>query len=236
MPRDPVIEALLQLHVLDSEIQRLAAQRDLLPVALRRIETLANQQRTALADKRNQAKHLRARLAARETDLRAAEAEADKLTVQMNGARTNKEYSTFQHEIGAKKADASRIEDDLLTLMGDVEELEGDAREIERALAQLDKQQAEEAKGVGKDVARVQDEIAAVQKKRDAAAGSVEPTILAEYERIAVQKGASALASVVGSSCQGCFMQLPPQLVHVLRGGRKIVKCPSCARLLYMAQ
>ena len=44
------------------------------------------------------------------------------------------------------------------------------------------------------------------------------------------------LAAVLADSCQGCFMQLPPQLVHVLRGGRKVVKCPSCARLLYMAQ
>jgi uncharacterized protein len=235
MPRDAVIEALLQLHGIDKEIQQLTAQRDLLPIALRRIETLANQQRLALGEKRDQIKHLRARIAARETDLRASAGESDKLTVQMNAARTNKEYTTFQHEIAAKKADASRIEDDLLTLMGDVEELEGDAGEIERALAQLDKQQAEEAKGVDKDVARVEGEIAAWQKKRAAATGAVEPGLLAEYERIAVQKGASAFASVVGSSCQGCFMQLPPQLVHVLRGGRKVVKCPSCARLLYMA-
>ncbi|MBM4039702.1 MAG: hypothetical protein FJ290_14430 [Planctomycetes bacterium] len=235
MPRDAAIEALLTLHGIDSEIQKLTAQRDLLPVALRRIETLANQQRQALTEKRDQIKHLRARIAARESDLRAVEAEADKLTVQMNAARTNKEYSAFQHEIAAKKADASRVEDDLLTMMGDAEELEGDARELERALAQLDKQQAEEGKGVDKDVAKVEGEIAALAKKRVAAAAAVEPPLLEEYQRIAAKKGASALASVVGGSCQGCFMQLPPQICHTVRGGRQIVKCPSCARLLYMA-
>ncbi|HUT31936.1 MAG TPA: C4-type zinc ribbon domain-containing protein [Planctomycetota bacterium] len=234
MPKDAAIEALLHLHGIDSEIQRLTAQRDLLPVALRRIETHLTQQRQALEDKRAHLKQLRARMHAREVDLRAAETEIEKLTTQLNTARTNKEYTAFQHEIGSKKADASRIEDDLLTMMGDAEELEGDAREIERSLAQLDKQQADEAKGVDKDVARVGGEIAALRKKRGAAAGAVEPALLEEYERIAAKKGASALASVVGSSCQGCFMQLPPQLCHVLRGGRKIVKCPSCSRLLYL--
>ncbi len=235
MPRNAAIDALLALHGIDSEIQRLTAQRDLLPAALRRIETLASQQRQALDEKRVQLKHLRARVAAREADLRAAEGEIDKLTTQLNTARTNKEYTTFQHEIAAKKADASRVEDDLLTMMSDAEELEGDARELERALAQLDKQQAEEAKGVDKDVARVEGEIAALRKKRDASVGAVEPVLLEEYERIAAKKGASALAAVAGGSCQGCFMQLPPQICHTVRAGRQIVKCPSCARLLYMA-
>jgi predicted nucleic acid-binding Zn-ribbon protein len=234
MPRDAAIEALLQVHGIDSEIQRLTAQRELLPVALRRIETHLNQQRQALEEKRAQVKQLRARIHSRENDLRAAEAEVEKLTTQLNTARTNKEYTAFQHEIAGKKADASRVEDDLLTMMGDAEELERDAREIERALAQLESQQADEAKGVDKDVAKVEAEIVRFQKAREAAVAAVEPALLEEYERIASKKGASALAAVVGSSCQGCFMQLPPQLCHTLQGGRRIVKCPSCARLLYM--
>jgi len=235
MPNAPAIEALLQLHSIDSQIARLSDQKDLLPVALRRIETHLNQQRQALGEKQAQVKQLRAGIRARELDLRTAEQDVEKLTVQLNGARTNKEYTAFQHEIAAKKADASRVEDDLLAMMGDAEELEGDAHEIERSLAQLVKQQAEEAKGVAKDVAKLEAQIAELQTARAGAAAKVEGATLDEYERIAAKKGASALAPVVGDSCQGCFMQLPPQLCHVLRGGRTVVRCPSCSRLLYMA-
>ncbi|HPD14911.1 MAG TPA: C4-type zinc ribbon domain-containing protein [Planctomycetota bacterium] len=234
MPNSPEIDALLSLHSIDSKIDKLTAQKDLLPVALRHIETHLAQQRQALEEKRASVKQLRTQIHAREVDLRAAEQETEKLTTQLNTARTNKEYTAFQHEIAAKKADASRIEDDLLAMMADVEELESDARELERGIAQLERQHAEEAKGVSADVGQLDEQIAELQEARQAAVARVEPALLGEYERIAQKKGSSALAPVVGNSCQGCFMQLPPQLSHTLRAGRKIVKCPSCSRLLYM--
>ncbi len=234
MPNNAEIEALLQLHAIDAQIDKLTTQKDLLPAALRRIETHLGQQRQALEEKRNRIKQLRTRIHAREVDLRAAEGEAEKLTVQLNQAKTNKEYTAFQHEIAGKKADASRVEDDLLAMMGDAEELEGDAREIERAMAQLERQQSDEAKGVADDAAKLEAQIAELQEGRRAASDKVDGALLDEYERIAAKKGASALAPVVGNSCQGCFMELPPQMCHVLRGGRKVVKCPNCGRLLYM--
>ncbi|MBM4031521.1 MAG: hypothetical protein FJ291_07000 [Planctomycetes bacterium] len=234
MANNPNLEALLQLNELDSKAAKLAAQKDLLPVALRRIETLLAQQRQTIEEKRGKVKELRAHTHTRELDLRAAEQEVEKLTLQLNTARTNKEYTAFQHEIAAKKADASRVEDELLAMMAEAEDLEADARELERAIAQLERQHADEARGVAKDIAKLDAQIEGLRQARQAAADSVERPLLEEYERIAAKKGASALAAVVAESCQGCFMQLPPELCHTLRGGRKIVKCPSCSRLLYM--
>lgn len=235
MPSNAEIDALRQLNVIDIKIDRLESQKGLLPVSLRRIETHLGQQRQALEEKRGRVKQLRAQVHAKEVDLRTVEQEAEKLTVQLNQARTNKEYTAFQHEIAAKKADGSRIEDEMLASMGDVEELEGDIRDLERSTAQLERQQAEEAEGVAGDVAKLDTEIDALRVARKAAAARVEVPVLDEYERIAAKKGPSALAPVVGDSCQGCFMTLPPQLCNVLRGTRKkIVKCPSCSRLLYL--
>jgi len=234
MPINPDIEALLSLHNIDSQIQKLTDQKELLPVTLRRIEAHLAQQRQLLEEKRVSIKQLRARMHEREVDLKAAEEEIEKLSNQLNRAQTNKEYAAFQHEIAAKKADASRIEDDLLALMADADDLDADAHELERRIAQLDRQYAEEAQGVTRDVAKVERDIAALRKARGAAAGKVNPELLEEYERIAAKKGASAMAPVVGNSCQGCFMQLPPELCHVVRGGRRVVRCPSCSRLLYL--
>mgnify|MGYP000483549911 CR=1 FL=1 len=234
MPNSPEIEALLKLHEIDTKIARLDSQRELLPLSLRRIEAHLQQHRQLLEEKRGRIKQLRAQIHAREVDLRTVEAEAEKLTVQLNSARTNKEYNALQQEIAARKADASRIEDDLLAMMGDVEELEADARDRERSIAQLERQQADEAAAVASGTADIDGQVAKLRKARAAACAGVEPALLEEYERIAAKKGASALAPVVGESCQGCFMQLPPQFVHSLRGSRKTVRCPSCSRILYM--
>ena len=234
MPRNPVIEALRQLHSVDSKIARLTNQKELLPISLRRVESHLVQQRQALEEKRARIKELRADVRSKEVTLRAAEEEINKLTVQLNTAKTNKEYAAFQHEIGGKKADGSLIEDQVLAAMADIEQLEDEARELERSVVQIEREHAQEAKDVESDMAGLDQQIEQLTRARRAATEKVEPEHLEEYERIAAKKGASALAQVVGNSCQGCFMQLPPQLGQVLRGGQKIVHCPSCSRLLYL--
>jgi hypothetical protein len=235
MPNHPEVEVLLRLHGIDTQVDRLATQKDLLPVSLRRIEAHFEQQRQAAGEKRGRVKQLRTDHRAKELNLKALEGEAQKLTVQLNTAKTNKEYAAFQHEIAAKKADASRIEDELLTAMADVDELEAQARELDKTISQIEREYREEAKGVEKDTGELEKQIATLRRSREAAAAKVEPALLGEYERIASKRGSSALAAVTGDSCQGCFMQLPPEIVHKLRGARSILRCPSCSRLLYLA-
>ena len=234
MPRHPVIEALLELHRIDNSIHRLTTQKDLLPVSLQRIATRLEKQREALESRRGRVKELRADTAAKELDLRSAEEEIEKLTVQLNRARTNKEFATFQHEIAAKKADSSRIEDQVLAAMTDIEELETEARELDKSISQIVEEHKEEATGIEGDIAGLDERIAKLKKARVEASEKVDGPVLEEYERIAAKKGASALAPVVENACQGCFMQLPPQLGHELRGGRQVVRCPNCSRLLYL--
>ena len=234
MPNNPDIEVLLELHRIDSQIGKLTSQKELLPLALRRIETRLDQQRQTLEDKRERVKHLRVETHSREIALRSAEEEVQKLTVQLNKARTNKEYAAFQHEIAAKKADTSRMEDQVLAAMTDIDELQSQVRELEQSISQIEREHAEEAEGIQKETAEREGQIAELRKSRSSAAERVDPALLAEYERIAAKKGASALASVVAECCQGCHMRMPPQLGHVLRGGRQIVRCPNCSRLLYL--
>ena len=38
-----------------------------------------------------------------------------------------------------------------------------------------------------------------------------------------------------GRICQGCYMQIPPNLGVQLARGASLVQCPSCDRILYPA-
>jgi hypothetical protein len=224
----------VEVHRLDSEIEKLKSQRKLLPVSLHRIETRLNRQRQNIEEKRGQLKALRAENHSQEVSLRAAEEEVGKLARQLNTVRNNKEFQALQHEIAAKRADAGRIEDQVLAIMGDIEALERDIREIEQSIAKIESEREEEAAGVEKAVQKLDGQIAKLQATRAGGAAAVDAELLAEYERIAAKRGASALAAVVSNTCQGCFLQIPPQFGHVLRAGRQIVRCPSCSRLLYL--
>ena len=151
--------------------------------------------------------------------------------IVINGQRI--ELSKFGR-IATKKADSSRIEDDVLTAMTDMEDLERETRELNQSIAQIDREHTKESAAIIKETQALDQQVGKLQKGREKAAAQVDPELLQEYERISTKKGASALAAVVSNTCQGCFIQLPPQLGHALRGARQIIRCPSCARILYL--
>ncbi|MFC1805649.1 zinc ribbon domain-containing protein [Planctomycetota bacterium] len=203
-------------------------------VSLRRIETRLTRQLESIEAKKEELKGLRARIHSKEVDLRAQEEVIAKFNQQIRKIRTNKEYTTLQHEISIKKVDASRIEDDILALMADIEDLEKEIKELEQSVAQIQKELAEEERLVKQEAAKLIKRRAELQSKRRGVSEGVDAELLEEYERIAASKGSSAVALCVGHTCQGCFMQIPPQLDHNLRAGTKIVHCPSCSRILYL--
>lgn len=228
------METLLALHRVDAEIEKLQSQKELLPVSLNRVRTRLERQTLSLETKRDNLKALRADAHATEVLLKGAEEEAEKLRGKLNTASTNKEYNALQHEIAEKVADASRIEDQVLAAMADIDALEEDIRTLEQAIGQIKHEHDQEADGIEKDMAGLDAKIHALRDRRSAAAAEVDPEMLEEYERIAAKKGATALAAVVANACQGCFMHLTPQLCHVLKAGNRVVHCPNCSRLLYM--
>ncbi len=234
MAKNQALEALRDLHRVDSEIDKIDAQTELLPVSLHRIEARLNRQLQAIDHKRQRLKALRSQIHTKEVDLRAAEEQVDKLSQQMRKIRTNKEFTALQHEIGIKRVDASRVEDHILALMADIDQLQAEIKEIEQNVAQIQRELAEEQELVDEEAAKLAARRAELKRQRGAVARNVEPELLQEYERIAASKGSSALAACVGRTCQGCFMQIPPQLDQDLHAGIKIVYCPSCSRILYL--
>jgi predicted nucleic acid-binding Zn-ribbon protein len=56
---------------------------------------------------------------------------------------------------------------------------------------------------------------------------------LARYARIASVRNGIAIASVVGSICQGCHVRLRPQLMAEVKLNRQVLVCENCSRILY---
>jgi len=236
MPRNSAIAALLALHRVDSEIDKLNSQKELLPTSLRRIQVRLKRHRQSLEEKREHIKELLTKSHSQELLLRAAEEELEKLTRQRDRATSNREYATFQHQIATKKADSSRIEDQVLATMAHIEDLEREVGELEKSIVQVEREHGQETQSISREVTLLEKRVEELHSIRKTAASEVSPELLEEYERIAAKKGATALAAAVGNTCQGCFMQLPPQLGHMLRAGRQIVRCPVCSRLLYLPE
>jgi CheY-like chemotaxis protein len=61
----------------------------------------------------------------------------------------------------------------------------------------------------------------------------IDPKLLTKYDGIRKKRAGIGLVLVEDGTCQGCHIQLPPQLYNELQRGNTFECCPSCNRILF---
>jgi len=177
-----------------------------------------------------------------ELDLREKEEKVTQLRSVLNAAKTNKEYAAVLTEINTIKADNSKLEDQALTIIAQVDELKGQADEIQAKIDQETDRLEEIKRSAADEVSRLNGMVEELSAKRSVAASEVPDEHLALFERIASNLGGDAMApiEVEGSKpphtyiCGGCFMSLNAEHANALRTRDEVRTCDSCGRILYL--
>lgn len=227
-------EAHLRLQGLRGEI---AARYRSAERARRQVERLEEQIAGVRADLRER------QMAADRMDLnlKAREAEVNKLRASLNRAKTNKEYSAILTQLNTTKADNSKLEEQLLALMEEIDGIRSRLAELEsrrealvaeaRAAEEAARQFEEQSSGRLKEL----------EAERAAAAAEVDPETLALFDRIATKHEGEAMAAVTQPNprveefyCEGCSMTVTLEQISMLRTGRELVTCNVCGRILYL--
>ena len=77
-------------------------------------------------------------------------------------------------------------------------------------------------------------EVEAKSAEREALVSNIPPKILKKYDTIRARCAGIGITTVERETCQGCFIQIPPQFyIQLRRGTEEIINCPHCYRFLY---
>jgi predicted nucleic acid-binding Zn-ribbon protein len=151
---------------------------------------------------------------------------------KLTQAKNSKEYMAAQREIEQRRESLAGREGEIAKLVEAVEakkkllaERAGDVQTLKDSI-QKDGEVARVR------MAELEGKIAALRAERDALAAGVKPEVLKRYGTIRMRRGL-AVVSVRNGTCQGCNMNIPPQLYNTLQRGLSIETCPSCHRLIY---
>ena len=225
---------LMKLQALDAQLYRLRREREAKPKLIEELETRRNEEEAAVKAIEEKTKANQVKRKQRELDLSSKEEGIKKLQTQLYQLKTNKEYQTMQHEIEGQKADNSRIEDEILMLMEDAETLDKELVKEKALFAEAEKHLIEDKKKIEAEISSLDGEISNLEAQRKEVSALVDKKVLAHYEKVLANRDGLALAAVKSHSCQGCFMNLPPQVINEIKMRDKIVTCESCARILYI--
>jgi len=228
------LSQLMKLQALDTQLYRLRRDRQAKPKLIEELETRRNEEAAAVKAIEEKLKANQVKRKQMELDLSSKEEGIKKLQTQLYQLKTNKEYQTMQQEIEGQKADNSRIEDEILMLMEEAENLNKDLAKEKALFADAEKHLNEDKKEIEAEIVSLDGNISALEAQRKEMIALVDKKVLAHYEKVLANRDGAALAAVKSHSCQGCFMNLPPQVINEIQMKDKIVTCESCARILYI--
>lgn len=158
---------------------------------------------------------------------------AAKKKARLNTLKTNKEYQAMLREIDELEKKNRNMEEAMLKILEDVEAgetaLKEQTAEAERVKGEVAAAMAQVREAAKKDEAR----LAELAREREAVAAELPEKLLAAYERTARRVSPPTMVPVTGPSCEGCNLNLPPQMRNELQRYDDLKYCPFCHRIVY---
>jgi predicted nucleic acid-binding Zn-ribbon protein len=228
-----LINSLMELQRIDTQLQQLEGLKGDLPNQVRRLNQELMDAEKSLEIQEKKSVDYKKEAGIIEMEIKALEGKQIKYQNQLFEVKTNREYDAITHEIESVKIEIGKKESRLLELM---DLIENSGKFVEEARTQMTRLKGEFEKKSSdlskKQEATERDEIA-LRDKRSKALRGIEPKWLASYERIRNAKNGLAMVPIVRNACGGCRKTFPPQRVLEIREGNRLYLCDVCGRMLF---
>jgi len=229
------LKALAELQKVDLEIQSLRKSAAAHPKQVSELEKDLAAARSAVEAERARLADVERQKRALEQNIQDEKEKVKKWEARLAEQRSTREYAALAREIDiAKKANQTMAEE-LIELGKTLAAAREAARAKEQELAALQDQIGGKIAELRKKIDESAGQEKELEEKRGKASGGVDGTLLKRYDTVR-KKRMPALVPVIGGTCQGCNMNVPPQLYNTLRSTLGTDVCPSCHRIIYASE
>jgi predicted nucleic acid-binding Zn-ribbon protein len=156
-----------------------------------------------------------------------------KIKARVTEIKTNKEYQAHLKEIESAEKQRYDIEDEILTLMEDIDIASKEISSTDSRFREKKKEIEALKKKLEEEVAEAERELLPLQEKRSTIVETIDKEVYKEYVELMKSLNAVAVTEVRDEVCQGCHMNIPPQLFVEIKKNDKLIQCPQCRRILY---
>lgn len=228
-----ILLLLIKIQECDFELVKLSSKKKTLPG---KIETL-NKEFNAFEDgiKTNKVKHdeLKSRHADSENKIKKINESIVKTKERMLEVKNNKEYQAMLKEIEIAEKSRGEIETSIISILDALDKLSVLVKKDDDILKERKHQYEQEKKTIENELNAVDTDAANWEQKREDLQKSVPDDLLTRYEKIRKRNKGIGVTSVWKSVCNGCHMNIPPQLYNEVQKSEELFNCPNCNRIIY---
>ncbi len=230
-------EQLLAVQAIDTTIQHLDHRHEHIPerAALAELETqlAANRKESEEAESRK-AELVKAQKRI-EVEIADIEAKIEHDNQQLYGGSSDPSVlQSLQHEIGTRKQQISKLEDDELELMEQVEPIDAQLVAIADAKAALDDAAVQATAALATTETEIESDRATAVAERATLTTDIDAEALARYETVRGRLGGLAVARLEAGVCGSCHMKLSAveydRIQHLPPDAE--IECEDCGRFL----
>lgn len=230
------LKVLSELQKVDLEILSLRKAADVYPKQLAELEKELQGARSAVEAERNRLGDLERQKTGLEQNIAEEKDKVKKWEARLTEQRSTREYAALAREIDIAKKANQTAADELVELGRQLAAQREAVKAKEQELAGRQDQVGGRMTELRAKLAELDGQFKALEEKRAGAAKGVDPTLLRRYETVRKKRMPVLVPVQPPGTCQGCNMNVPPQLYNTLRSTLGTDVCPSCHRIIYAAE
>jgi len=170
----------------------------------------------------------------RDEKIRQCREKIEKDRTRLSDIKNDKQYKALNKGISGNEKAMKLLEFELSALDEKLNARSADAAAKAGELGEKTERLASLVEGLERKNSEWEAEIRTREAERSSVASNLKPAQLKRYETIKAKRGGIGIINVVRETCQGCYIQIPPQVFNqLMKGTEEIMTCPHCHRMLY---
>jgi predicted nucleic acid-binding Zn-ribbon protein len=227
------LDLLWELQKIDLELKSIKDSQEGYPKEIKRLDEKEKIEKEKIQKDKEKIESLEKERRRKEGQLSLEQEKIKKTEGRMFEIKTNKEYQALLTEIETLKGANSREEEEILQLLDEMDELKKSLlkreKEIGTTLAKIEG----DKKILQERMARDQEILKRQAERREAVTRRLPSTLYKLYNTLKEKRKGVGVVSAKQETCQGCFVNVPPQMFIEVQKNNALIRCPNCNRILY---
>ena len=230
------IEQLLTLQDRDRKIRALKNEIRLAPIQRKEFDARLAAAQQQLDSVKLKGKEIEVERKKLENEAQSKRDQIAKYNAQKFQTRKNEEFQALTNEIKRFEDEVRAVEDRELDLMDSAEKMKTAIAEAEKENTAVKAQVQQQQANLDAKATAIQEQLQQIESDRGKLAACVDEDLLDTYDHLFSSKGDNAVVALEHEVCMGCHMKLTTQTAVRVKGGREVVHCEQCGRILYFSE
>jgi uncharacterized protein len=225
---------LIDLQKIDTATQKVLLGKRELPAVLAKLEENFEVIKSRIAEHRSNLEGKNKIHRELEDKLKKGLEQLRKTRDRIHDVKSNKEYQAVLKEIETLEQKNGVVEDQIISILEEIDAVKTLLALKEQEFAGEQKRYEEDKRKTEEQIGSIESELRSGQKQGEEIRGKIRKDLLKKYEVIKNVNHGLAVVSAWKETCNGCHMNIPPQLYNeLLETTDELICCPNCRRIIY---